>query len=88
MHQSFPIVKKTVHSGVHSHNIKHTQAQRRCSLHSYEHVYCLVTAMCACVLGVECVGGGVYSGAQGNGTWGYSGLNGSSGYAAAHRVPV
>lgn len=58
MHQSFPIVKKTVHSGVHSHNIKHTQAQRRCSLHSYEHVYCLVTAMCACVLGVECVGGG------------------------------
>lgn len=41
-------------------------------------VYCLVTVY---------VWGG-YSGTQGNGTWGYSGLNGSSGYAAAHKVPV
>lgn len=36
--------------------------------------------VCVCVGGL----GGGYSGAQGNGTWGYSGLNGSSGYTAAH----
>lgn len=81
----YPIVKKTFHcvqSHKHvSHNIWHTQAQSTGSLCSHEHVYCLVRAMCVCVWGGL---GGLYSGAQGNGTWGYSGLNGSSGYTAAH----
>ena len=72
-----PIVKNTVHC---VHTIYNTHNRM------YEHPLPPMTIVWSeCVYVCVCRGG--YSGTQGNGTWGYSGLNGSSGYTAAHKVP-
>lgn len=83
MHQPYPLVKKKVHKQsrehIMPHNIKHADTQ------------ICTSALHPCWLRIvwsqyACVGG--YSGTQGNGTWGYSGLNGSSGCTAARKVLV
>lgn len=85
MHQLYPLVKKTVycvHAVTQTHNVtKYITHTSICTSTVHPHWLCIVCSERVC-------GGGGYSGTQGNGTWGYSGLNGSSGYTAAHKVPV
>lgn len=77
------IVKKTVHCLHAVTRARQTMYNTHTHTSMYKHPPSLLAGHC---LVRVCAGG--YSGTQGNGTWGYSGLNGSSGYTAAHKVPV
>lgn len=77
MRQPYPSVTKTVLC-VCAVTQAHHVTQYITHTHTQIQTNCVLFGRCA----------RRHSGAQGNGTWGYSGLNGSSGYTAAHKVSV